>query len=78
MLTNACFLTRVAYLIHLIRPGIRTTWKRLLQGECGLVSTQHLGPEFTALPSQVAGIVPVTPSDGHGAWVAGDHVSSSV
>ncbi|KAL2421988.1 3-oxoacyl-[acyl-carrier-protein] synthase, mitochondrial [Exophiala dermatitidis] len=39
--------------------GIRRTWQRLLNGDCGIVSTRHLGPEFSALPSQVAGLVPV-------------------
>ncbi|KAL2414893.1 3-oxoacyl-[acyl-carrier-protein] synthase, mitochondrial [Exophiala dermatitidis] len=51
--------------------GIRRTWQRLLNGDCGIVSTRHLGPEFSALPSQVAGLVPVpasspeTTSDSH-------------
>ncbi|KAK5050603.1 hypothetical protein LTR84_003885 [Exophiala bonariae] len=55
--------------------GIRTTWTRVLKGKCGIVSTKHLGPEFAALPSQVAGIVPVSSGEDAGAWVAKDHVS---
>ncbi|EXJ90911.1 3-oxoacyl-[acyl-carrier-protein] synthase II [Capronia coronata CBS 617.96] len=65
--------------------GIRRTWKRLLNGDCGIVSTRHLGPEFVALPSQVAGLVPVpvgattsqNAADEKGVWRAQDHVSST-
>ena len=58
--------------------GIRRTWNRVLKAQCGIVSTKHLGPEFAALPSQVAGLVPINPQDDAGAWVAQDHVSSAV
>lgn len=58
--------------------GIRRTWNRVLKGQCGIVSTKHLGPEFAALPSQVAGLVPINPQEDDGAWVAKDHVSSAV
>lgn len=58
--------------------GVRQTWKRLLQGHCGIVSTRHLGSEFAALPSQVAGLVPRgKPGDGEGGWTAAEHVSST-
>ena len=73
---------------HLTRssPGVRTTWRRLLQGDSGIVSTRHLGPDFVNLPSQVAGLVPLKPDsstegDSHdhaGGWRARDHVSSTV
>ncbi|RVX66992.1 hypothetical protein B0A52_09206 [Exophiala mesophila] len=65
--------------------GVRTTWRRLLQGDSGIVSTRHLGPDFVNLPSQVAGLVPLKPDsstegDSHdhaGGWRARDHVSST-
>ncbi|EXJ75804.1 3-oxoacyl-[acyl-carrier-protein] synthase II [Cladophialophora psammophila CBS 110553] len=60
--------------------GVQRTWSRLLQGHCGIVSTRHLGDEFKALPSQVAGLVPVSKPDSEaeeGVWRAKDHVSST-
>ncbi|KAK4935566.1 Mitochondrial beta-keto-acyl synthase [Elasticomyces elasticus] len=56
--------------------GVRRTWQRLLNGECGIVSTRHLGDEFANIPSQVAGLVPVSP-DQEGSWKATDHVTST-
>lgn len=38
--------------------GVRRTWKRLLDGHCGVVSIKDKGPQFAALPSQIAGVVP--------------------
>ncbi|KAJ4294047.1 Mitochondrial beta-keto-acyl synthase [Kalmusia sp. IMI 367209] len=38
--------------------GARRTWKRLLDGHCGIVGIRERSPQFAALPSQVAGIVP--------------------
>ncbi|KAF2742877.1 3-oxoacyl-synthase-like protein [Sporormia fimetaria CBS 119925] len=38
--------------------GVRRAWQRLLDGHCGIVSIKERGPQFTGLPSQVAGIVP--------------------
>ncbi|OAP61831.1 beta-ketoacyl-acyl-carrier-protein synthase II [Fonsecaea erecta] len=58
--------------------GVKRTWTRLLQGHCGIVSTRPLGDEFKALPSQVAGLIPVPTSDSEveeGVWMAKDHVS---
>lgn len=61
--------------------GVKRTWSRLLNGESGIASTRHLGAEFKALPSQVAGIVPVGKADSsgrtieEGLWRAEDHVS---
>ncbi|KIX03768.1 beta-ketoacyl-acyl-carrier-protein synthase II [Rhinocladiella mackenziei CBS 650.93] len=54
--------------------GVRRTWNRLLHGDCGIVSTRPLGDEFTAIPSQIAGLVPVG-SGVEGAWKATDHVT---
>ncbi|KAK7538563.1 ketoacyl synthase domain-containing protein [Phyllosticta citribraziliensis] len=38
--------------------GIRRTWSRLLDGHCGVVSVKDRGPQFAALPSQVAAVIP--------------------
>jgi 3-oxoacyl-[acyl-carrier-protein] synthase II len=37
---------------------VRPTWKALLDGKSGIVSTTPLGKEFEKLPSRVAGLVP--------------------
>ncbi|KAK5280309.1 Mitochondrial beta-keto-acyl synthase [Exophiala xenobiotica] len=60
--------------------GVRRTWQRLLNGDCGIVSTRHLGDEFKAIPSQVAGLVPTGASSSlneEGSWRAKDHVTST-
>ena len=57
--------------------GIQRTWTRLLAGESGIVSTRHLGEEFTRLPSQVAGLVPLGKL-ADGGWDASEHVSKDV
>ncbi|KAF2270086.1 3-oxoacyl-synthase-like protein [Lojkania enalia] len=49
--------------------GVRRTWKRLLDGQCGILSIKERGPQFAALPSQVAGIVPEGKKE-DGAWNA--------
>jgi 3-oxoacyl-[acyl-carrier-protein] synthase II len=38
--------------------GVRPTWKRLINGESGIVSIRDRSPSFATLPSQVAGVVP--------------------
>ncbi|KAF1961567.1 3-oxoacyl-synthase-like protein [Byssothecium circinans] len=38
--------------------GVRRTWTRLLDGQCGIVSIRDRSARFAALPSQVAAIVP--------------------
>lgn len=57
--------------------GVRRTWQRLVNGDCGIVSTRHLGDEFAALPSQVAGLVPDS-ADDEGAWRVKEHVTPTV
>lgn len=54
--------------------GYKQTWKRLINAECGIVSTKPLGPEFAALPSQVAGLVPLGPLSKY-QWTTSEHVS---
>ncbi|KAK1919106.1 hypothetical protein P3342_008830 [Pyrenophora teres f. teres] len=56
--------------------GVRQTWKRLIDGQCGIVSIKHRSPEFALLPSQVAGIVPEGKQD-DGGWTSKEHLSPS-
>ncbi|CAA9963275.1 3-oxoacyl-[acyl-carrier-protein] synthase [Pyrenophora teres f. maculata] len=56
--------------------GVRQTWKRLIDGQCGIVSIKHRSPEFALLPSQVAGIVPEGKQD-DGGWISKEHLSPS-
>lgn len=42
-----------------LAAGARATWQRLIKSHCGIVSTKQLGPAFEALPSRVAGLVPL-------------------
>ncbi|THW23571.1 hypothetical protein D6D24_00509 [Aureobasidium pullulans] len=39
--------------------GVRPTWKRLIDGQCGIVNIKERNPKFATLPSQVAGVIPV-------------------
>lgn len=48
----------------------------MIAGDCGIVSTRPLGPEFAALPSQVAGLVPLG-DNSSGGWNAKEHVSAT-
>ncbi|PGG95567.1 beta-ketoacyl-acyl-carrier-protein synthase II [Polytolypa hystricis UAMH7299] len=38
--------------------GIRRTWKRLLDGHCGIISVKHRDPRFSEVPCQIAAVVP--------------------
>lgn len=69
--------TRPANFFSSRSQGIQRTWTRLLAGESGIVSTRHLGEEFTRLPSQVAGLVPLGKL-ADGGWDASEHVSKDV
>ncbi|PGH13245.1 beta-ketoacyl-acyl-carrier-protein synthase II [Helicocarpus griseus UAMH5409] len=51
--------------------GIRRTWKRLLDGHCGIVSVKDRDPRYTDLPCQIAALVPQGPK-AEGAWRASD------
>ncbi|KAL2355766.1 3-oxoacyl-synthase-like protein [Cryomyces antarcticus] len=46
---------------------VRHTWSRLIEGHCGIVSVKERGPQFAALPSQVAAVVP-TGTRAEGGW----------
>lgn len=56
--------------------GIRSTWKRVLDSSCGIVSTSSLGSAFETLPSRVAGLVP-RGSKLEGGWQAKDWLPAS-
>ncbi|KAL1957180.1 hypothetical protein VTO42DRAFT_6214 [Malbranchea cinnamomea] len=51
--------------------GIRRTWKRLLDGECGIVSVKDRHPRFADLPCQIAAVVPQGPK-AEGCWRTSD------
>jgi hypothetical protein len=65
------------YTANTLPLGIQRTWTRLLAGESGIVSTRHLGEEFTRIPSQVVGLVPLGKL-ADGGWDASEHVSREV
>lgn len=56
--------------------GIRRTWSRLLAGDSGIVSVEHLEPQaqWRELTSTVAGLVPK--GEGEGSWRPSDWLSS--
>lgn len=56
--------------------GVKRTWSRLVNGESGISSTVSLGPEFAALPSQVAGLVPQGSKE-NGGWKADEWCSAT-
>lgn len=56
--------------------GIEQTWRRLLDSQSGIVSTCSRGPQFEALPSRVAGLVPAGSRE-DGAWQAKDWLPAS-
>ncbi|KAF7512508.1 hypothetical protein GJ744_001443 [Endocarpon pusillum] len=56
--------------------GIRRTWKRLIEGDCGIEKIPSFGERFDALSSQVAGLVPVDEKK-EGAWKASDLLKQS-
>ncbi|KAG6981468.1 putative 3-oxoacyl-[acyl-carrier-protein] synthase [Fusarium oxysporum f. sp. conglutinans] len=57
--------------------GIRRTWTRLINNECGIVSVADLEPQarWEELTSTVSGLVPS--GDGEGRWRASDWVNAN-
>ncbi|ENH64296.1 3-oxoacyl-[acyl-carrier-protein] synthase, mitochondrial [Fusarium oxysporum f. sp. cubense race 1] len=57
--------------------GIRRTWTRLINNECGIVSVADLEPQarWKELTSTVSGLVPS--GDGEGRWRASDWVNAN-
>lgn len=58
-------------------PGIRKSWKKLINSHCGIQSTIHLGDNYGSIPSQVAGLVPVGGGQ-DGRWKASDWLTKEV
>ncbi|KAK0276539.1 Mitochondrial beta-keto-acyl synthase [Friedmanniomyces endolithicus] len=56
--------------------GIKHTWRRLLECGSGIVSTTSRGAQFEALPSRVAGLVPLGSRE-DGKWQAKDWLPAS-
>ncbi|RYN82145.1 putative 3-oxoacyl-[acyl-carrier-protein] synthase [Alternaria alternata] len=54
--------------------SVRQTWKRLIDGQCGIISIKDRSSEFALLPSQVAGLVPQG-SKSDGKWNTKEHLS---
>lgn len=59
-----------------LAAGIKQTWSRLIESKSGIVSTTSKGPHFDALPSRVAGLVPLGDRK-DGAWQAKDWLPAS-
>lgn len=59
-----------------LAAGVKQTWRRLLDSHSGIVSTSSKGPQFEALPSRVAGLVPLGSRD-DGRWQAKDWLSTT-
>ncbi|GKT99507.1 3-oxoacyl-acp reductase [Fusarium langsethiae] len=57
--------------------GVKRTWTRLLNGECGIVSVADLEPQarWKELTSTVSGLVPS--GEGEGRWRASDWLSAN-
>ncbi|KAA6413660.1 MAG: beta-ketoacyl-acyl-carrier- synthase II [Lasallia pustulata] len=54
--------------------GVRRSWKRLINGECGIVSVKDRGPQFEQQTCQVAAAVPQGSKE-DGGWNASDWLS---
>ncbi|KAK2765645.1 Mitochondrial beta-keto-acyl synthase [Arachnomyces sp. PD_36] len=60
--------------LFLLLIGVRRTWKRLLDGHCGIVSVKDRGPGFAELPCQIAATVPQGLKE-NGGWTASEWLS---
>ncbi|KAL3476243.1 thiolase-like protein [Aspergillus californicus] len=56
------------------KEGVRRTWKRLLDGNCGVVNVRDRDARFADLPCQVAAVVPGG-SKAEGKWTASEWMS---
>ena len=57
--------------------GVRRTWKRLLDGHCGIVNVNQRDARFAEQPCQIAAVVPQgTKQDG--GWLASEWLSRGV
>ncbi|KAJ5653645.1 3-oxoacyl- synthase [Penicillium lividum] len=54
--------------------GVRRTWKRLLDGHCGIVNVLHRDERFAEQPCQIAAVVPEGSRE-DGGWTASEWLS---
>ncbi|KAJ5745693.1 hypothetical protein N7520_010875 [Penicillium odoratum] len=54
--------------------GFRRTWKRLLDGHCGIVNVNHRDERFAEQPCQIAAVVPEGSRE-DGGWTASEWLS---
>ncbi|KAJ5934513.1 hypothetical protein N7466_004060 [Penicillium verhagenii] len=54
--------------------GVRQTWKRLLDGHCGIVNVNHRDERFAEQPCQIAAVVPQGSRE-NGGWTASEWLS---
>ena len=57
--------------------GLRHTWRRLLDGHCGIVNVNHRDERFKEVPCQIAAVVPKGSRE-DGGWTASEWLSRSV
>lgn len=57
--------------------GVRHFWKRLLDGQSGIVSLQERGDQFASLPSRIAGLIPRGTKE-DGGWSAKEQLAPGV
>jgi 3-oxoacyl-[acyl-carrier-protein] synthase II len=57
--------------------GLRRTWKRLLDGHCGIVNVNDRDERFKEVPCQIAAVVPKG-SRKDGGWMAEEWLSRGV
>lgn len=56
---------------------MRRTWKRLLDGHCGIVNVKDRDARFADLPCQIAAVVP-SGQRAEGRWMASEWLSKDV
>ena len=62
---------------RLMCVGVRRSWKRLIDGECGIKSLNDQGTAFKKLQCQVAGVIPQGSKE-QGAWTASEWLTRDV
>jgi 3-oxoacyl-[acyl-carrier-protein] synthase II len=57
--------------------GVRRTWQRLIEGHCGITSIKDRSPQFAALPSKIAALVPEGKKE-EGGWNVQEYLNPGV
>jgi 3-oxoacyl-[acyl-carrier-protein] synthase II len=63
--------------LTLLDTGLRRTWKRLLDGHCGIVNVNDRDERFKEVPCQIAAVVPKGRRK-DGGWMAEEWLSRGV